>query len=142
MWGKGPPKDNLESWQDIQQFIAEFPDDDYWSKWKPMVRGVVSALEAHGLAPLFRIGQSMHHIILSTLDSHRLTSEPRVTLEFHPKEQTVRVEYSCANLYFSEALSEESVPLVAALPTTLGYLRRLWSETKSAIAIPDALKSA
>jgi len=58
MWGKGPPKDNAESWQDIQQFIAEYPDDDYWSKWKPMVRGVVSTLEARGLGPLFRIGQS------------------------------------------------------------------------------------
>jgi hypothetical protein len=142
MWGKGLPKDNLESWQDIQQFIAEFPDGDYWSKWKPMARGVVSELEARGLAPLFRIGQSMHHIILSTLDSHRLTSEPRVTLEFHPKEQRVRVAYSCANLYFNEALSEESVSLVAALQTMLGYLRRLWSETKPAIPIPDALKSA
>src|SRR5436189_5900226 len=62
MWGKGPPKDNLESWQDIQMFIDEFPDDDYWSKWKPMVREVVCALEARGLASLFRIGQSMHHI--------------------------------------------------------------------------------
>jgi hypothetical protein len=86
MWGKGPPKDNVESWQDIQLFIAEYPDDGYWSKWKPMVRGVVYTLEAHDLVPLFRVGQSMHHILISTLDHHRLTSEPRVTLEFHPNE--------------------------------------------------------
>jgi hypothetical protein len=136
MW----PRDKLESWQQIHEFIDEFPDDAYWSKWKPMVRHVVSGLEARGLAAFFRIGQSMHHIIFSTLDHHRLTSEPRVTLEFHPKEQTVRVAYSCANLYFNEPLSEESVPVVAAVPSTLSYLRRLWSETRPSIPIPDALK--
>jgi hypothetical protein len=135
MW----PKNNPESWRQIHGFITEFPDDDYWSKWKPMVRGVVSELEVRGLAPLFRIGQSMHHIIFSTVDHHRLSSEPRVALEFLPKEQIVRVAYLCANLYFSEPLSEERVPPTAAMPCVLRYLRRLWSETKPNIQMPDAL---
>jgi hypothetical protein len=142
MWGKGPPKDNVESWQDIQLFIAEYPDDDYWSKWKPMVRGVVSTLEARGLIPLFRIGQSMHHILFSTLEHHRLTSEPRVTLEFDPKEQTVRIAYSYSNVSFNEPLSQETIPISAALPSILGYLRRLWRETKPATEIPDGLNAA
>jgi hypothetical protein len=143
MWGKCPPKDNLESWQDIQMFIAEFPDDhDYWSKWKPMARGVVSELEARGLAPLFRIGQSMHHILFSTVDHHRLETEPRVTLELLPKEQIVRVAYSCANLYFSVPVSEERVTPSIAVPVVLRYLRRLWCETKPDTQIPDALNAA
>jgi hypothetical protein len=142
MWGKGPPKDNVESWQDIQLFIAEYPDDDYWSKWKPMVRGVVSMLEARDLVPLFRIGQSMHHVLISTLDHHLLTSESRVTLEFHPKEQTVRVTYSCSNLWFNEPLSQETIPISSAMPSILGYLRRLWSETKPGTPIPDGLNAA
>jgi hypothetical protein len=141
MWGKGPPKDNVESWQDIQLFIVEYPDDDYWSKWKPMVRGVVSTLEARGLGPLFRIGQSMHHVLISTLDHHRLTSEPRVTLDFHPKEQTVRVAYSCSNLWFNEPISQETIPISTAMPSILGYLRRLWIETKPATPIPDGLSA-
>jgi hypothetical protein len=58
------PKDNPESWRCIHEFIDEFPDDDYWSKWKPMVRDVVTALEARGLGSLFRIGQATHDIIL------------------------------------------------------------------------------
>ena len=142
MWGKGPPKDNVESWQDIQQFIAEFPDDDYWSKWKPMVRDVISTLESGGLGPLFRIGQSMQHILISTLDHHLLTSEPRVTLEFHPKEQTVRVAYSCSNLWFNEPISQETIPIPTAMPSILEYLRRLWSETKPNTPIPDGLNAA
>ena len=28
------PKDNPESWRQIHKFVAGFPDDDYWSKWK------------------------------------------------------------------------------------------------------------
>jgi hypothetical protein len=142
MWGKGPPTDNLESWKDIQQFIAEFPDNDNWSKWKRMARDVIVALEARGLAPLFRIGQSMHHIILSTADRHRLSSEPRVTLEFLPKEELVRLTYSRANLNFSEPLSEERVSISDAVPSTLDYLRRLWGETKPTTPIPDALDAA
>jgi hypothetical protein len=136
------PKDNVESWQRIYEFIDEFPDDAYWSQWKPMVRGVVSTLDARGLVASFRIGQSMHHIIFSTIDHHRLTSEPRVTLEFHPKEQTVRVAYSCSNLYFNEPLSQETVPLSTAAPSTLGYLRRLWCETRPDTPIPDVLNAA
>jgi hypothetical protein len=142
MWGKGPPKDNVESWQDIQLFIAEYPDDDYWSKWKPMVRDVISKLEARGLVPLFRVGQSMHHVLISTLDHHQLTSEPRVTLEFHPKEQTVRVAYAYSNLWFKEPISQETIPISSAMPSILGYLRRLWSEAKPGTPIPDGLNAA
>ncbi len=138
MW----PKDNPESWKQIHEFIDEFPDDAYWSAWKSMVRDVVTKLEERDLVPLFRIGQSMHHIIFSTVDHHRLTSEPRVTLEFNPKDQTVRVAYSSANLYFSEPLSENRVSVTACLGTTLDYLRRLWTDTKAGTPVPDALISA
>jgi hypothetical protein len=141
MWGKRHPKDNPESWQDIHHFIAEYPDDANWSRWKSMVSDAVSALEARGLVELFRIGQSMHHVIISTLEHHRITSEPRVTLSFNAKEETVRVAYSCSNLWFNAPLSEETVQISAAVPTTLRYLRRLWSETKPATSIPDALNA-
>lgn len=139
MWGKGPPKDNAESWQDIQHFIAEFPDSENWSRWKPMARNIVGSLSARGLAPLFRIGQSMHHIIFSTVDHHCLSSEPRVTLEFLPKEEVVRVSYSSANLHLKEPASEERVALSFAVPCVIRYLRRLWCETKPEVPIPDAL---
>lgn len=133
------PKDNLESWQQIHDFISEYPEDDYWSKWKPMVRNVVSALDGLGLASSFRIGQGMHHVIFSTLDHHRLSNEPRVILEFHPKDQAVRIAYSCSNLFFSQPLSEETVPVPDAVPTIIRYLRRLWQETKPDTSLPEPL---
>lgn len=134
------PKDNTESWHQIHGFVDWFSDaDPHWSRWKPMVRRVVSDLEQRGLVPLFRIGQSMHHIILSTLDHHGLEREPRVTLEFKVQDGLVRVAYSDANLYFNEPSSEESVPFEAAAPTIVSYLRRLWIETKAGQSVPDAL---
>lgn len=136
------PKDNPESWQKIHEFIAEYPDDVYWSRWKWMANHVVSGLEARGLASLFRIGQGMHHIMFSTTERHGLGTEPRVTLEFHPREQIVRVAYGYSNLYCSEQLSEERVALADAVPTILHYLRQLWSETKPDTQMPDALSRA
>ena len=106
-----------------------------------MVLDVVSVLDARCLAPVFRIGQSMHHIIFLTRDHHQLTSSPRVTLSFLPKEQTVRVTYSCANLHLSEPLSQETMPFSQAVPCILRYLRRLWSETKPALPIPEGLNA-
>lgn len=135
MW----PKDNPESWRQIYEFIDEFPNDDYWSRWKPMACAVISELDARGLSSLFRIGQSMHHIILSTTERHGLNAEPRVTLEILPKEQRVRVAYSYANLWFKDALLDDRVDPSNAVPCTLHMLNKLWSETKPGTKIPDAL---
>jgi hypothetical protein len=131
------PKDNLDSWQHIREFIEHFPDDEYWSKWKPMARFVVSELKTCGAATLFRIGQSMHHIIFSTSDRHGLRWEARVTLEFDPAKQQVRVAYSCSNLYFGEPLSEETVEVSSAPSTVRRFLQRLWTETKPDVRLPE-----
>ena len=133
------PKDNPESWQRIHQFIDEFPDTPHWSQWKPLVRSTVAELEERGLSTVFRVGQSMHHILFSLVEHHRLTSEPRVTLEFHPASQTVRVTYSYTNLYFHEPAAEEVVPVASAIPNILAFLRRLWGEAKPGIPTPNAL---
>ena len=139
MWGQGPPKDNLESWQDIQQFIAEFPETPYWVEWKTMARQVICGLANLGLAPSFRIGQGMHHIMLSTLEHHGLRAEPRVTLDFDPESHLVRVAYSRSNIEFNEPLSEERVPVEAAVSAIIKNLKILWNETKPGVPMPAAL---
>ena len=115
MW----PTDNPESWKEIHEFIEEHPNDNYWSKWKPMANQVISELEGRGLDKLFRVGQSMHTIIFSTLDHHRLAGEPRVTLDFDAEEQKVQIAYARnqGHLLFLDAASyrapvaQETVPL-------------------------------
>src|SRR5690606_31292661 len=106
-------KDNPDSWRQIHEFVDGFPDDHpYWQRWKPMVRAVLSELEHRGLDSAFRVGQSMHHIVISTLDHHGLNDEPRVTLEFDVDSNSVRVAYSDGNLYFCEPMSQDIVPLL------------------------------
>jgi hypothetical protein len=107
--------------------------------WKKMVHTTISALKARHLHELFRIGQSMHHIIFSTLEHHRLKNQPRVTLDFDSKSRTIWVAYSYSNLYFSAPVSQEFVSNKVALPVILSYLRRLWIETKPELPIPNAL---
>ena len=132
--------DNEGSWRQLGEFVESFPDDhEYWSRWKPMAREVLASLEKHATTPLFRAGQSMHHIVFSTLDRHGLEAEPRVTLEFHPDRDLVRVAYSDGNLYFCTPQSEISVSPNRAVPVILGYMRRLWIETKPDVPLPAAL---
>lgn len=139
MWSVDYPKNNLESWADIHAFVASFPDDEYWSEWKPIAEGVISNLESHGLATFFRVGQSMHHIIFSTLDHHNLVDEPRVTIEFQAMEKLVHVAYSTSNLYFQPPVLEQCVEVPNAVSTVFAYLRRLWLEAKPNLPLPSPL---
>lgn len=93
--------------------------------WKLMVSTVITSLGTRGLVELFRIGQSVHHITISTPEHHRLNGEPHVTLEFNQNNETVWITYCRANLAFYVPLSEETVPFPAAVPTILRYLRHL-----------------
>jgi hypothetical protein len=140
------PKDNLESWPYIHAFINRFPDNAYWSEWKRMVRSIISDLETRGAASLFRIGQGMHQILISTLEHHGLASEPRVTLEFDPEQQSVCVSYSQTlvgeeEYGFARPLAQERVSISKAMPVVLSYLRRLWIETKPNTNLPDMFKA-
>ena len=133
------PVDNLDSWEAIKQSIDEYPDNDEWSVWKRMASHTVSQLENLGLAPIFRIGQGMHHVMISTTDYHRLQNEPRVTLEFHAEDESVRIAYGSTNLGFDEPDSERTVPIEEAVPGILPYLVRLWRQTKPGIDLPQPL---
>lgn len=104
-----------------------------------MVREVLASLEEHATTLLFRAGQSMHHIVFPTLDRHGLEAEPRVTLEFQPERDLVRVAYSVGNLYFCTPQSEISVSPDRAVPVIQGYMRRLWIETKPDRTLPAVL---
>jgi hypothetical protein len=136
-WSKGPPKTNLESWEYINSFIDSLHGDEHWARWKPMARSVVGDLEARGLAPMFRIGQSMYTIIVSTSPHFGLTLEQlRVRLDFYPDEQVVHVAYGPGRPEI-----EEQVALPNALPRVLHYLQRLWRETKPDVQMPEGLNT-
>ena len=107
-----------------------------------MVGETIAELEQRDLVPYFRIGQSMHQIIFSTLDHHVTSSEPRVILEFLPDEMAIRVAYGTANLSFAEPLSEKRVVMAEVIPVVLVFLRRLWEASKPSARIPPALAAA
>jgi len=132
---------NPHTWLAIRRFIEAFPNDK-WSEWKRIASGIVTALEKLGLVDDFRIGQSMDHIIFSTVNYHGLVNaEPRVTLEINPEAKTVRVAYSTANIWFNPSLREEVFPEADATGGILQFLRRLWLGTKPNKPLPRALRA-
>src|SRR6476661_3013133 len=90
---------NMTSWETVAADIEQYPDTEHWTPWKLLVRRFLRAGIAAGLNRYFRAGQSMHHIMFSTLDHHGLRDEPRVTIEFHPPSE-LRIAYGTTNLGF------------------------------------------
>jgi hypothetical protein len=137
MW----PRDNIDSWQTTLQDIDEYPDDSYWSSYKATAQDVFSSLTKLELNQAFRVGQSMHDIIFSTLDHHGLRDEPRVTFTIMPKEGLVKIAYSYSHVDFgpSAPVSEEICPASDVTPALVNYLMRLWIETKPSERIPLGL---
>jgi hypothetical protein len=102
-----PPKNNPESWQQIHEFIVEFPNDATWSDWKQIARNIVTSLESLGLISQFRIGQSMSNIIFSTLEHHQVFGHRHVTISIRPDEKTVHVAYSTKSILFKSFIAED-----------------------------------
>jgi len=131
-------KENAESWVWIHQFVDEF-SDDAWAEWQQVARNLLGELEARGLNVLFRVGQSLDHIIFSTQEEHGLDGEPRVTLAIDRSEPKLRVAYGNGNLHFDTSQMEKVCTAADAVPTVLSYLKRLWMETKPNSPVPAEL---
>ena len=65
---------------------------------------------------------------------------PRVTLEFHSGEQTVRIAYGRTDLASHAPLLDAWVSAPVAVQVTLGALRRLWTETRPTLPMPGELE--
>ena len=92
-----------------------------------------------GLTAFFRVGHAGQHVVFSTADLHGPGPAPRVTLEFHPGEQTVRIAYGRTDLASHAPLLDAWVSAPVAVQVTLGALRRLWTETRPTVPMPQEL---
>ena len=129
---------NVASWKLVLGFIDEYPESTHWSPWKKLARRFVDESIELGLDRYFRAGQSMSHMIFSTLDHHGLRNEPRVTVELHP-ENELRIAYGTSYLSRFPAELEYSLPYDDAFPTFRRFLNQLWIETVPE-ALPDELR--
>lgn len=129
---------NRATWQQVLGFVAEYTDNEYWSRWRAIISPILKHAVELELDSLFRAGMSMSHVIFSTLDHHGLRDEPRVTLEVM-KDWRIRISFTGNNVWFSEPAQFAVVDESSAFPTFGRYLRHLWEETVPE-PIPDRLR--
>ena len=123
-----PEMTNPETWADIVQFTTEFPDTDYWNRWRSMICPLLEQAIERGYNRIFRAGSSMHHLIFSTIDHHGLKFEPRVTIRV-TEDWMLGIYYSTVHIDFGPAIESLVVEAQEAFPPFTQYLRHLWEET-------------
>ena len=131
----GNADDNRATWQQVLGHVAEYPDDEYWNRWRSIVSPILKRAVELEFDSLFRAGMSIHHVILSTSDHHGLRDEPRVTLQV-TKDWTIRISLTRSNVWFSEPTQFSIVEQSSAIPTFRRYLWHLWEET-----VPEPIPS-
>lgn len=130
--------ENRATWQQVLGFVAEFPENEYWDRWKAIVSPILKRAIESEFDSLFRAGTSMSHLIFSTMDHHGLRYEPRVTLDVR-KDWKIRISFTRNNVWFSEPTQFAVLDESSVFPTFVRYLRHLWEETVPE-PIPDRLR--
>ena len=133
-----PPATNEASWAAMIQFMAGLSRYPNLVDWSRVGRAVLEHGCALGLDRHFRAGQSMHHLIFSTVPHFGLEAEWRVTLAPSPPGEDgatvsgqIEVSLARANRWFSMPDDAETAPVAEAWPLVAEYLSRLWRATKA-----------
>ena len=101
---------------------------------------VVTELAGGGLTGIFRAARTADRLVFSTSEHGQLADEPRVTLTFLPEDETVKVAYGRGDIESRAPWIEAWVSATVAGQVTLGALRRLWTETKPGVPLPEELR--
>ena len=132
--------DHAESWRQLRASLEAGPGDKGALPWKGMGLSFLSELEGFGLPPLLRVARVADRLVFSLPDMEGLADAPRVTLTFLPGDHTVQVAYSRWDIESKAPLIDAQVSASAAVQVACGALRRLWTETRPALPIPEELR--
>lgn len=133
-----------ESWVAMTEFMARIAQYPAFPGWGRVGGKLIAEGQQRGLDEHFRAGQSMQHLIFSTVPHHGLQGELRVTVAWPEYDahsaatgELIEVSLGRTNRWFSTdrlsiGPSEHAWSLVAE------YLRELWQSTQSS-PLPDGL---
>lgn len=137
-----------ESWVAMKEFMAELAQYPSVAGWAHLGAGLLAEGQQRGLDEYFRAGQSMQHLIFSTVPYHGLQSELRVTVSWPEDDaasaatgEKIEVSLGRTNRWFA-APDRLSVGAAAdGWPLLSEYLRTLWQNSQTtplpACLLPD-----
>lgn len=128
---------NEDSWLKMIAFAESFPDP-VWTDWRAQMVPLLREALERGIHHHFQAGQSMQHIIFSTLEHWGLDREPRVTIGYE-KDMSLFVAYSTTNIWFSEPMTKVALQRDNAMNVLARFLRTLWTDTKPDAHVPAEL---
>ncbi len=115
----------MSAWGAVDAFVERHPD----SQWRGFAQQFICECVHLKLDRYFHASQSMDHLVFSTLHHHDLRDEPRVTVELHPGEHTLRIAYGRNNLWSAPPEIEYTLPFDAGVKTFQQFLKQLWNAT-------------
>ena len=136
------PEDNATAWRQLRATVEELPGSKDPAPWRGMVLAFLADLEGFGLPALLRVERVGDRLVFSLPEAENPTDTPRVALSFLPEDQTVKVAYYRGDSEVKAPLIEAWVSAPAAVQVTFGALRRLWTETRPALPMPEELQRA
>jgi hypothetical protein len=116
---------NIDSWQKLIAFYQKF-SMPHW-KWLMPLLTLVERIAESEYAGLFRGGQSIYHLIISTKEHHGLETDDHFVAVYMEKNRPMWIEYSIGYEVVACQTCDSGCDVWAVLET---FLARLWYETK------------
>ena len=135
------PQDPVEPWRQLRASLEGDSGEGALPR-KRMVLALMAELEASGLAGLFRVVRVGERLVFSVAEGGQAGEHPHVALTFLPEDQSVKVAYGRGDSESKAPLIEAWVSAAVAVQVTAGGLRRLWTETRPDVPMPEELLRA
>jgi hypothetical protein len=134
-----------ESWAAMTEFMARLAQYPTVAGWARVGADLLAQGQQRGLDQHFRAGQSMQHLIFSTVPHFGLHDELRVTVAWPDGDADsaatgamIEVSLGRSNRWFSAPEQLSIGGAADAWPLVAEYLRTLWQRTQST-PVPAAL---
>ena len=135
-------QDPAEPWRQLRASLEGESGGEEALSWRRMVLALMAELEGSGSDGMFRVERVGERLVFSVAEGRQIGEEPHLALTFLPEDQSVKVAYGRGDAEGKAPLIEAWVSAAVAGQVTAGGLRRLWTEGRPGVPMPEELLRA